>query len=617
MNNKFDINTLIGFLLIGGILIYFSYFNPASPESPQANSDAVEVLAEDSVRINSGVESDASLAQVVAESDTAKASGEDSLQLLTLKKQYGVFAAAMLHPTEERVTLENEVLKLEISNHGGQIISAELKNYKTHDSLPLYLIKENSNLALLLDAGNKINTSDLYFKILNRSSDQVSMALQGAEGQELRFEYRLKPNDYQIDWQLSSKNMAGILEQGESAMIWELKANRHEKNRDAEITQTEIQYRNYADADVESFNATGSDEEEVETSFDWIAYKQQFFSTIIDLQQGSFKNGQIGIMSLDEDQYTKYLRSSLVVQHNAGGEIDLPLSLYLGPNKYEVLDKYQRSYEELIPLGWGILGWINRGVVLTVFNFLEDYGLNYGLIILIIAVLIKMVLFPLTYSSYRSMAKMRVLKPEIDELNEKYDDAMKRQQAQMELYNKAGVSPLGGCLPMLLQFPILIALFQFFPSSIELRQQAFLWADDLSTYDSIYNLPFEIPFYGDHVSLFTLLMTVSTLIYTWMNQQLTGSASNQQFPQMKYIIYLMPIMFLGVFNSYASGLSYYYFVANMITFGQQFAIRSFIDEDKIKAKIAERKEQPQKENRLMRRLREAQEEQNRQQRRKK
>ena len=303
--------------------------------------------------------------------------------------------------------------------------------------------------------------------------------------------------------------------------------------------------------------------------------------------------------------------------NNAGGEIDLPLSLYLGPNKYEVLDKYQRSYEELIPLGWGILGWINRGVVLTVFNFLEDYGLNYGLIILIIAVLIKMVLFPLTYSSYRSMAKMRVLKPEIDELNEKYDDAMKRQQAQMELYNKAGVSPLGGCLPMLLQFPILIALFQFFPSSIELRQQAFLWADDLSTYDSIYNLPFEIPFYGDHVSLFTLLMTVSTLIYTWMNQQLTGSASNQQFPQMKYIIYLMPIMFLGVFNSYASGLSYYYFVANMITFGQQFAIRSFIDEDKIKAKIAERKEQPKKENRLMRRLREAQEEQNRQQRRKK
>lgn len=617
MNNKFDINTLIGFLLIGGILIYFSYFNPASPDSPQANSDAVEVLAEDSVRLNSGEELDASLAQVVAESDTAKASGEDSLQLLSLKKQYGVFAAAMLHPTEERVTLENEVLKLEISNHGGQIISAELKNYKTHDSLPLYLIKENSNLALLLDAGNKINTSDLYFKILNRSSDQVSMALQGAEGQELRFEYRLKPNDYQIDWQLSSKNMSGILEQGESAMIWELKANRHEKNRDAEITQTEIQYRNYADADVESFNATGSDEEEVETSFDWIAYKQQFFSSIIDLQQGSFKNGQIGIMSLDEDQYTKYLRSSLVVQHNAGGEIDLPLSLYLGPNKYEVLDKYQRSYEELIPLGWGILGWINRGVVLTVFNFLEDYGLNYGLIILIIAVLIKMVLFPLTYSSYRSMAKMRVLKPEIDELNEKYDDAMKRQQAQMELYNKAGVSPLGGCLPMLLQFPILIALFQFFPSSIELRQQAFLWADDLSTYDSIYNLPFEIPFYGDHVSLFTLLMTVSTLIYTWMNQQLTGSASNQQFPQMKYIIYLMPIMFLGVFNSYASGLSYYYFVANMITFGQQFAIRSFIDEDKIKAKIAERKEQPQKENRLMRRLREAQEEQNRQQRRKK
>jgi len=218
------------------------------------------------------------------------------------------------------------------------------------------------------------------------------------------------------------------------------------------------------------------------------------------------------------------------------------------------------------------------------------------------------------------MAKMRVLKPEIDELNEKYDDAAKKQQAQLELYNKAGVSPLGGCLPMLLQFPILIALFQFFPASIELRQQPFLWATDLSTYDSIYQLPFTIPVYGNHVSLFTLLMTVSTLIYTYMNQQLTGSAQNQQFPQMKYIIYLMPIMFLGVFNNYAAGLSYYYFVANMITFGQQFAIRSFIDEDKIKAKIAKRKEGPQKENRLMRRMREVQEQQqnqSRQQRRKK
>jgi YidC/Oxa1 family membrane protein insertase len=226
-----------------------------------------------------------------------------------------------------------------------------------------------------------------------------------------------------------------------------------------------------------------------------------------------------------------------------------------------------------------------------------------------------MILFPLTYSSYRSMAKMRVLKPEIDALQEKYPDAMKKQKAQMELYRKAGVSPLGGCLPMLLQFPILIALFQFFPSSIELRQESFLWATDLSTYDSIYDLPFTIPFYGDHISLFTLLMTVSTLIYTYMNQQLTGSAQTQQFPQMKYIIYLMPIMFLGVFNNYASGLSYYYFVANVITFSQQFAIRSFIDEDKIKAKIAENKEKPKKENRLMRRMNDVQEQQNRQQRR--
>jgi YidC/Oxa1 family membrane protein insertase len=309
------------------------------------------------------------------------------------------------------------------------------------------------------------------------------------------------------------------------------------------------------------------------------------------------------------------MASSISYPKTTGGELNLDMGLYLGPNKYEILKSFDSGFEELIPLGWGILGWINRGIVLNIFNWLEDYGLNYGLIILIIALIIKMILFPLTYSSYRSMAKMRVLKPEIDALQEKYPDAMKKQKAQMELYRKAGVSPLGGCLPMLLQFPILIALFQFFPSSIELRQESFLWATDLSTYDSIYDLPFTIPFYGDHISLFTLLMTVSTLIYTYMNQQLTGSAQTQQFPQMKYIIYLMPIMFLGVFNNYASGLSYYYFVANVITFSQQFAIRSFIDEDKIKAKIAENKEKPKKENRLMRRMNDVQEQQNRQQRR--
>jgi YidC/Oxa1 family membrane protein insertase len=405
------------------------------------------------------------------------------------------------------------------------------------------------------------------------------------------------------------------LKHDQSELIWELQANRHEKNRENEITSTEMQYQLAVDEDVDNFNSTSADEELVEEALNWVAYRQQFFTTILQLKGASFSKAALAIRPLEDEAHTKYMASSISYPSKASGELDLEMGLYLGPNKYEILKSYDAGFEELIPLGWGILGWINRGIVLNIFNWLEAYGLNYGLIILIIALIIKMILFPLTYSSYRSMAKMRVLKPEIDALAEKHPDAMKKQQATMELYRKAGVSPLGGCLPMLLQFPILIALFQFFPASIELRQQSFLWATDLSTYDSIYDLPFTIPFYGDHISLFTLLMTVSTLIYTYMNQQLTGSAQTQQFPQMKYIIYLMPIMFLGVFNNYASGLSYYYFVANVITFSQQFAIRSFIDEDKIKAKIAERKEKPQKENRLMRRMREVQEQQNRQQRR--
>ena len=268
------------------------------------------------------------------------------------------------------------------------------------------------------------------------------------------------------------------------------------------------------------------------------------------------------------------------------------MSMYFGPNHYKTLKQYDLALEKQIPLGWGIFGWVNRFCVIPVFNFLSGFNLNYGIIILILTVLIKIVLLPLTYKAYLSTAKMKVLKPEVDEINLKFgtDDPMKKQQTVMALYRKAGVNPLGGCLPMLLQMPILIAMFRFFPSSIELRQQPFLWATDLSTYDSIYNFGFEIPFYGDHVSLFTLLMTVSTIIYTRMNNQLTGD--NPQMAQMKWIMYLMPIVFLGVFNNYAAGLSYYYFLANMLTFGQQWLIKRFVDEDAIHRKIQENKKKP-------------------------
>jgi YidC/Oxa1 family membrane protein insertase len=617
MNSKFDINTVLGFVLIGGIFLYFGYLAPKETikaETPVALGDStqVEIVADPQVTASSSAIS----AKVDALLNDSIALNTDTLKYLKYQIEFGPFAQAMLDNEETKIySLENEFLKLSFSNKGAQLIKAELKEFKTFDSLALNLIDSNSNFSLLLKAERLYNTADLNFKLIEESKNGLKFALEADNGASLIYEYSLAAGTYMVDWSVETNGMAPLLKHSQPELIWELQANRHEKNRDNEITRTEMQYQLTADADVDNFNSTGADEELVEESVNWVAYRQQFFTSILQLKGASFSKASLAIRPLEEENHTKYMASSISYPTTAGGELDLDMGLYLGPNKYEILKSFDSGFEELIPLGWGILGWINRGIVLNIFNWLEAYGLNYGLIILIIALIIKMILFPLTYSSYRSMAKMRVLKPEIDALNEKYPDAMKKQQAQMELYRKAGVSPLGGCLPMLLQFPILIALFQFFPSSIELRQQSFLWATDLSTYDSIYNLPFNIPFYGDHVSLFTLLMTVSTLIYTYMNQQLTGSAQTQQFPQMKYIIYLMPIMFLGVFNNYASGLSYYYFVANVITFSQQFAIRSFIDEDKIKAKIAENKEKPKKENRLMRRMKDVQDQQNRQQRR--
>lgn len=613
MNNKLDINTIVGFVLIGAILMYFGIFSPDTEEIP-GEAITEEVISDSSRTEQTETPVKAPEENIAVFPDSIVG---DTVAQAAAKLLYGPFAQQMINAEEEFFTLENELMRLKISSIGAQIVEAELKNFKTYDSLDLYLIKENADLSFPLKAGQVSSTSNLNFKLLSETSSTLSLAIQSDEGAQMVYEYSLPEDSYMLDLKVKSHGMAALLADADNFLRFELKANRHEKNRDNELTRSEFEYRLVEEGEVESFNTTSTDEELAEQPVEWVAYRQQFFSTILQSKGEPFAKADMALAALEEESHTKFYGSKLIYPRTSNGDLNLDLGLYLGPNKYEILESYASGFEELVPLGWGILGWINRYAVLYIFNFLEDYGINYGLIILIIAVVFKMVLFPLTYTSYRSMAKMRVIKPEIDDLSEKYDDPMKKQQAQLELYNKAGVSPLGGCLPMLLQFPILIALFQFFPAAIELRQQSFLWASDLSSYDSIYNLPFEIPFYGDHVSLFTLLMTISTLIYTWMNQQLTGSAQNQQFPQMKYIIYLMPIMFLGVFNNYAAGLSYYYFVANMITFGQQFAIRSFIDEDKIKAKIAERKERPQKENRLMRRMREVQDQQNRQQRRKK
>ncbi len=605
---KINWNTIAGFVLIAGILFYFGVINPTEVEvlKPEISQDSTAAP----------IQKEAELIESAKLDEDFKSRAIEALDSAESDKyaEYGDFSATMAQNSEEQiVTIENELLRVDISNFGAQIKEAELKNFRTWDSLPLYLINKNAAFNLSLSGDNKIyNSFELNYSLEKIDAKTVSLELKDNNGGVLVFKYYLKNNDYMLHWDIISNSFKNHL--GSAPILaWEQEALRHEKNLENEGINTELEFLEVGEESPDNLSASGQDDE-IANNIKWVAYKQQFFSSILLNKSGQFDTVGISSVALEQENITKKFRSNLALNTTAS-ELSLELGLYLGPNKYDILESYDQNFDKLIPLGWGILGWINRGIVINVFNWLEGYGLSYGIIILIIALIIKVVIFPLTYTSYKSMAKMRVLKPEIEELNEKHkdSDAMKKQQATMELYKKAGVNPLGGCIPMLLQFPILIALFRFFPSSIELRQQPFLWADDLSTYDSIYNLPFDIPFYGDHISLFTLLMTVSTLIYTYMNQQLTGQ--NQQYPQMKYIVYLMPVIFLGVFNNYAAGLSYYYFVSNVITFSQQFAIRKFLDDDKIHAKMQEKKKNPGKESRLMRRMKEVQENQNRQQRR--
>jgi YidC/Oxa1 family membrane protein insertase len=355
---------------------------------------------------------------------------------------------------------------------------------------------------------------------------------------------------------------------------------------------TGIQYQYSADKEVDYLSFTSDDEEKINARLNWVAFKQQFFSAIIIAKDGFEKPTNLVSEKNEKSKYIKDLSAQFELPYLHKTNEQLNFQFYFGPNHYKTLKAYNSGFEELIPLGWGIFGWVNQYIIINIFDFLSKYMSNYGLIILLLTIIIKLALSPFTYKAYLSQAKMKVLKPEIDKITEKHKkkDPMKSQQETMALYRKAGVNPMGGCLPMLFQFPILIAMFRFFPASIELRQKSFLWADDLSSYDSIMSLPWDIPFYGDHVSLFTLLMTVSTIMYTRMNSQSMGG----QMEQMKWIMYLMPIMFLGFFNNYAAALSYYYFLANIFTFSQQYFMKRFIDEDALLAQLEANKKKPEK-----------------------
>jgi YidC/Oxa1 family membrane protein insertase len=604
-----DRNSIWGLLIIGVILIGYTYLTKPSDEEVKAMKTRDSIARVERLRNE----------QLEAERVEAlkKQYAEQQQDTAAMKATYGAFAGAVAQK-EDFITLENNLVKLTFNTLGGRIANVELKEYKTHDAKPLMLWGEkNSKFGLTFYADNKpMNTGELFFapldsqKAIVAESGQksVSMRLKAGNDKYIEYKYTLAPDSYNVDFNINIVGMQDLISRQTNYITfnWQADIPSQEKGRDFENQYTALYYKFHED-DVEHMSASGEEEEEITTQVNWLGFKQQFFSSIL-MPDNNFKGIKLKSTTMEEDNpILKNFSAEISLPYQGARMESYPMHFYFGPNKFKTLREYGKEvdFHELIDLGWGIFGWVNRFFVIPIFNFLEGYILNYGIIILILTIIIKLILAPLTYKSYMSTAKMKVLKPQIDEINEKIpkDKTMERQQATMALYKKAGVNPMGGCLPMLLQFPILIALFRFFPASFELRQKSFLWAEDLSSYDSIVDLGFNIPMYGDHISLFCLLMAITNLVYTRMNTQMQAS---NQMPGMQTMMYLMPLMFLVWFNNYASGLSYYYFIATLFTVVQTWAIRKYmVDDEKVLATIEANKKKPVKKSKFQQRLEEA------------
>jgi YidC/Oxa1 family membrane protein insertase len=596
-----DRNSLLGLVLIGAILIGYSYLTAPTAEQLAAQQKTQDSLAlvEKNKKIVVATKS-----EVVKVADTNSVVADtltDSLATQELSNKYGVFANATTVDTSV-YTLENKLMKVNISSKGGKVKSVELKNYKNWEGKPVTLFEgDSSEIALNFFANNRsISTKDLFFAGI-KSNNTVAMRLYaGAQDKYIEFLYTLKEDDYKLGYKVNFVGLNEIIARNTNyvELSWKQLMKNQEKDMSMERANSTI-YFMFTDNEVDYLTETKDDQKDLTTKVKWVAMKQHFFTQVLIADNDFDKPTRVETKNGTEgDSFVKSTKASFTLPYAHNAQESFGMHFYFGPNHYQILKSQGHNLEKQIPLGWGIFGWVNRFIVIPIFNFLNGFNWSYGIIILILTIAIKILLLPLTFKAYLSQAKMKVLKPEVDEIQGKFkEEPMKLQQEMMALYRKAGVSPLGGCLPMLLQMPILIAMFRFFPQSIELRQQSFLWATDLSTYDSILDLSFTIPFYGNHVSLFTLLMTVSTLLITKVN-----SSSQMTNPQMKWMMYLMPIIFLGVFNSYAAGLSYYYFLANMISIGQQYLFRSFVNEDEIHRKIQENKKKPAKKSKFQQRL---------------
>ncbi|MBZ9627985.1 membrane protein insertase YidC [Psychroflexus sp. CAK57W] len=605
----FDKNSIIGFTLIGLILILFMYLNPTEEVVPEDKStEQVETTPQKNPEL-SNTQSTPSPAE------TLSSSLQDSVNAELAKREYGAFAYSAVKDfakDDAVTTIENEVLELQISNKGGQIVEAKMKQHDTYKGNPVYLIKDGNasfNISFEANDGRTYNTSDLYFEpnlSTENGNPTLSMRAKVSDVEYLEFYYGLESEDYMINFGIRSQGLSEVISSDNANLSWEVKALRKAKSISYENRYTEIVYL-YED-EKDDYTGQGDEAIEEDKLIEWIAFKQHFFTSIL-LTDTPFSEGKMTSRNLVQDEqvdtlFTKNFLAEVPLKLK-NGEFSESLNWYHGPTDFKILSDYDRQLDEIVPLGWGLFGWINRYIFIPFFGFLSSSLPSYGLAIIVMTIVVRIVLSPITYKSYLSQAKMKVLKPEINEINEKYkDNAMKKQQETMKLYSKTGVSPLAGCIPALLQIPVFYALFQFFPSAFDLRQKGFLWAEDLSSYDVIYEWDTYIPLvswaYGNHVSLFPILASVAIFFYTQMTAGQNMQQSSQPgMPNMKVIMYFAPLVMLIFFNNYASGLSLYYFISNLITIGIMLVIKHvIIDENKILAKIEEKKKKPKKKGKL-------------------
>ena len=630
-----DKNTILGFLLIALIIIGFSWWNRPSEEElaqQRRHNDSIALVQQARIAEETAQrEAAAALATTVSGEEAS----EEELQS-KMSDSFGAFSVAATG-NDDFFLLENENLRVVLSSKGGRVYSAELKNYRTHDSLPLYLFdgeESTMNFTLITNNNRVVNTKDMYFtpvsgiKTDEAGNQSIVLRLNTTENAYIDFAYTLPANDFMLNFSVSPKNMNRVMPAGTNAleMQWASKLRQQEKGRKFEERYTQLSFRFAADSDVEKLSESKNDGRRLNNRIKWIAFKDQFFSSVLIADDAIIS---ANLSSRVEGENTPYLKSyaaEMVVPFDALNGEPTNFRMYLGPNHHQTLSSYDKGVDndkklylrKLIPLGW--FGFVNQYFIIPMFNFFRGFIGNMGLVILLMTLVVKLIIFPLTYKSYMSSAKMRVLKPEIDEINAKIpaDKPAERQQATMKLYGKVGVSPMSGCLPMLLQMPILIAMFGFFPTAIELRQESFLWAKDLSTYDAIISWNATIPIissiFGNHISLFCLLMTITTFLSNKLNMATQAAAAGgDQMKMMQWMMNLMPIMFFFIFNNYASGLTYYYFLSTLISVAQTYIIRGTVNEEKLLAELHAKgnakKDSPKKKMGFMERIEKMQREQ--------